>query len=114
MVLPAGGGEGCDILPMRDGRPRGWWAQVPVDRLWGGGLVEPPRKAGHMEEGSGVLLLTTGLEFGLWVASPMRLQTQLQGCTEGPNKTLVVQLSPACPKEVPFQGCRLGSKNSLK
>lgn len=41
-----------------------------------------------MEEGSGVLLLTTGLEFGLWVAPPMRLQTQLQGCTEGSKEAL--------------------------
>lgn len=104
VALRAVGGEDGDFLSTRDGRLRRVVGTVPVDRLWGGGLVGPQRKAGHMEEGSGLLSLTTGLEFGLWVAPPMRLQTQLQGCTEGSNETFLCDFHLRVPRRSHSRG----------
>ena len=39
------------VIRARNGQPRGQWVQVPVDRLWGGGLVKPRWKAEPLEGG---------------------------------------------------------------
>lgn len=52
VVLPGGGGEDHGFQPTRDGRPRGRWAQVPMERRWDGGLVKSQGKAEPLEGGS--------------------------------------------------------------
>ena len=51
VVLQGGGGEDHGFRATRNGQPRGQWVQVPVDRLWGGGLVKPRWKAEPLEGG---------------------------------------------------------------
>ena len=49
----AGRGWGGPRLPVHEGwAAKGQWAQVPVERLWDGGLVKPQGKAEPLEGGS--------------------------------------------------------------
>ena len=61
-----------------------------------------------------MLVLTTGLESGRWMAPPMKFPTPLHGCTEGQKQDSVCATSTCVSHGGSIPGHRPGSKNSLK